>query len=354
MKGQTIIKQGDFMRYAGVSPPGMGMLAGTRLVDLPSRSIDNGEIERGFVKGGRGRTAPTQKFVEFGKVTEYAVSELEPEPVLTAEEQERHDALTALEIELEQLREECDRQCLERIAKAEEVAAAITANAEKKAKAVTDAAEKAAKQMTDSLEAECAVAREEARRLGYADGNAAGEESGYAAGEQRGYDVCKETLTELCAMLTAIPREKEQIFKEHEAKLFDLIFTICNKVTAKSLTQKDKSVIANMLKEAAKGFRNSNYIKVSLSKHDIDESANVDLEDLAQIFGDAQQVEFEVLKDAPKGTLILDNGSEITDAGIDTQLKMIKSLGEGKFKNKEADDVIMSKMKEIVSSGEVV
>ena len=39
-----------------------------------------------------------------------------------------------------------------------------------------------------------------------------------------------------------------------------------------------------------------------------------------------------VLKDAPSGTVIIDNGSEITDAGIQTQLKMIEELGRGKYR----------------------
>ena len=39
-----------------------------------------------------------------------------------------------------------------------------------------------------------------------------------------------------------------------------------------------------------------------------------------------------MLKDAPSGTVIIDNGSEITDAGIQTQLKMIEELGRGKYR----------------------
>ena len=39
-----------------------------------------------------------------------------------------------------------------------------------------------------------------------------------------------------------------------------------------------------------------------------------------------------MLRDAPSGTVIIDNGSEITDAGIMTQLKMIEELGKGKYR----------------------
>ena len=48
--------------------------------------------------------------------------------------------------------------------------------------------------------------------------------------------------------------------------------------------------------------------------------------------GGAEHVEVELLPDAEPGTVIVDNGSEITDAGINTQLRMIQELGSGRFR----------------------
>ena len=45
-----------------------------------------------------------------------------------------------------------------------------------------------------------------------------------------------------------------------------------------------------------------------------------------------ENVEVELIADALPGTVIVDNGEEITDAGIQTQLKMIKELGSEKFR----------------------
>ena len=39
----------------------------------------------------------------------------------------------------------------------------------------------------------------------------------------------------------------------------------------------------------------------------------------------------ELLPDAEPGTVIIESGGDITDAGIQTQLRMIQELGEGKF-----------------------
>ena len=228
--------------------------------------------------------------------------------------------------QMAEVKSRCEAECEQMLAESREQAAGIVAQAEERARTLGETAERDAEEL-----------RKEAQAAGYSDGFLAGEKPGFDEGYAKGVEQCREALGELKSMLEALPVEKERVFREHENQLFDLIFTIANKVTAGCLTQKDKPVIAKMLKEAAKSFRTSSFIKVTLSKLDLEDSANVDLEDLARIFGEGQHVEFEVLKDAPRGTLILDNGSEIADAGISTQLKMIENLGKGKFKNGEQE-----------------
>ncbi|MCL2070736.1 MAG: hypothetical protein FWH07_00685 [Oscillospiraceae bacterium] len=294
MKG--VIKQGGFISVTGVAPLPGGM-------QTPTRSIDNGE------KPKPKNQVPTEQ-----ETIAAALSKAEIEAKRILDEQEA---------ELEELRQQCKRECDELLRQAEE-------NAEK----LIDDTNSMIETLRENAENDCVQLRKKAEETGYSDGFAAGEKPGYDTGFQKGKDDCTETLKELGAILENALKEKEQIFKDYENQLFDLIFTISNKITAGSLNQKDKAVISKMLKEAAKNFRGSAFVKISLSKLDIEESVNVDLEDLTRVFGDNQHIEFEVLKDAPKGTLILDNGSEIADAGIQTQLKMIENLGKGKFRNK--------------------
>lgn len=187
------------------------------------------------------------------------------------------------------------------------------------------------------IEEQRRTTEDEAYKTGYERGYNLGNEKGYNEGYNKGLRKCKDTLKELMTMLEQIPEVKEEMFKQYENDLFNAIFTISNKIIIDSLKQKDKNVIQKMLRQAAKSFRNSEYIKVSLSKLDVEEMGNADLDSLREIFRDGQHVEFEIVKDAPKGTLILDNGSEITDAGIATQLMMIEKLGKGKFRDKESN-----------------
>ncbi|MCL2693843.1 MAG: hypothetical protein FWE60_01915 [Oscillospiraceae bacterium] len=190
-------------------------------------------------------------------------------------------------------------------------------------------------------EEDCAKMRKEADENGYKEGYdrgyALGDEKGYEEGYNKGLRKCKDTLKELISMLETIDNERDRFFKDHENQLFDAIFTIAGKITVDSLKQKEKAVITKMLREAAKGFRNSEFIKITLSKLDTEEMGTAGMDTLREIFRENQHVEFEIVKDAPSGTLIIDNGSEITDAGVATQLMMIEKLGKGKFREKAED-----------------
>ncbi|MCL1903648.1 MAG: hypothetical protein FWF94_04440 [Oscillospiraceae bacterium] len=302
-----VIKQGGLVSITGVAPIEGGMTT-------PTRSIDNGEKP---------------------PVPEKA----EAPPALSKAEIDARRIREELEAERLSQKTECERECNE-----------LREKAEKDAQRILDDTDTMIKTLRESVEDDCNNIRKKAEAEGYAAGFSKGEDEGHEAGYTKGQEECRETLKELNSIISRLPDEKEQLFREYESKLFDLIFTISNKITVGSLNQKDKAVISKMLKEAAKNFRGSSYVKVSLSKLDIEESANVDLEDLSRIFGNSgerQHIEFEVLKDVPKGTLILDNGSEITDAGIQTQLRMIENLGKGKFKNKpdetdETDETVDS------------
>lgn len=161
-----------------------------------------------------------------------------------------------------------------------------------------------------------------------AEGFAAGSDEGY----KKGLLKCKGMLLDLKNMLEKANAEKDELFAGYEVEIFDTVFQIANKITLDSLNQKDKAVIKKTIKEAAKGFRNSDYIKVTLSQSDVTEEMTTDADFFKDLMINITNVEVEYLKDAPSGTVILDNGSEITDASIGTQLKMIEELGAGKYR----------------------
>ncbi len=139
-------------------------------------------------------------------------------------------------------------------------------------------------------------------------------------------------LSEIKRLSEQMVSDRAELFDSYEVEIFDTVMEIVNRITLNSLGQKDKAVVKKTIKEAGKSFRGSEYVKLTLSKTDVSEEMAADTDYFKKLFTNVKNVEVEVLKDAPSGTVIIDNGSEITDAGIQTQLKMIEELGRGKYR----------------------
>lgn len=201
-------------------------------------------------------------------------------------------------------------------------------------KALTEARERAQKILSDTEQQAqdyAAKAKAQAEAIfeqSKVDGFAKGHEDGYAAG----LDKCRDMLAELKKLSEQMVSDKAELFDGYEVEIFDTVMEIVNRITLNSLGQKDKAVVRKTIKEAGKRFRGSEYVKLTLSKTDVSEEMAADTDYFKKLFTNVKNVEVEVLKDAPSGTVIIDNGSEITDAGIQTQLKMIEELGRGKYR----------------------
>lgn len=125
---------------------------------------------------------------------------------------------------------------------------------------------------------------------------------------------------------------KAELFAKYEQEIYETVMEIANKVTMNSMSVKDGTAAKKLIKAAAKEFRNSQLIRISLDKNNAFVELAGDYEYLKELCGGMAHVEVELLENAEPGTVIVDNGEEITDAGIQTQLRMIRELGDGEFK----------------------
>ncbi|MBQ8612974.1 MAG: hypothetical protein IJ416_02005 [Ruminiclostridium sp.] len=275
-------------------------------------------------------------------IAEEPVESIEDAPVIEAEEDDgdyiseedaRIERQQLIE-EYEQLRLKYEKQSEEYVMRAKEKAAEIYEKTREMAHKKIDEAR-------DEGEIIKKKAHDEGEKAGYDEGYKKGYDEGYVNALKK----CRDTLVEMKEIAEAVTAEKNEIFLNYEHALFDVIFEIARKVTLDSLKQKDKAVITKMLREAGKRFRGSKNVKITLSKLDISEEAEIDEELLKDIFKGGTNVEIEILKDAPSGTLIIDNGAEITDAGVMTQLKMIEQLGRGKYRDKSPAEMLEAQRK---------
>lgn len=335
-----VIKGGFGFGYIPVSggdEPIMKTIYGQHpTVGIPLEEVDESETEKPDVSEAK----PLEE-----------MPQSEPEPEKNEPKQEiKESAVSEQEILLE--RERMLRECEELRSKYSDEAEQFMLRAKEKAAEVYEKTREMAQQTIDEANEKSEQikndAADEGRKQGYDDGHKKGYDEGYVAALKK----CKDTLVELKSINEQIIAEKEQIFREYENQLFDTIFDIAQKITINSLKQKDKAVISKMIKEAGKRYRNSKNVKISLSSLDISETAEIDDAVLAEAFRPGTNVEIEILKDAPEGTLILDDGAEITDAGVPTQLKMIEQLGKGKYRDKNLNELIRGKMRAMESSAE--
>lgn len=188
-------------------------------------------------------------------------------------------------------------------------------------------------EMRQRAEAAVEEGRKQGAEAGYAEGVKKGEEEGYIQGLKK----CKDTLLDLKKLCEDIEKEKAEILAENRRGIFDLALSVAEKITLTTFAQKDKRALEKMITSAAKEFRSTKSIRVSLSRLDLGEDVEADFRLLEKCFSPTVNVEFEAIDNAESGTILLESDSEILDTSVSTQLKMINELGRGKFREKDED-----------------
>lgn len=199
-----------------------------------------------------------------------------------------------------------ERERSEIIEQAKQQAAAMSADAKAATMAVINKAEN-----------ECIKLKEIARQEGYAEG--------FASGKDESIEKYRKFIDAAGKLLGEINSRKEAYYISNEEEMRDTVFELVQKITAAEI-KTDPRVIDGIIGEAAKNFRNSDYIKITLAEDGISERYLTDEKLMRDIIPYIPEIEIEFDDEAEEGTIILDNGSEIVDAGIPTQLDFLKEI----------------------------
>ena len=238
--------------------------------------------------------------------------------------------------ELENLREKYRREGQEYAVEMRKRADSELEKAKEEAERITEEAKDKGRRLLTQIDEKSEQIYDEARKRGLDEGFMEGLKKGEEEGYIQGLKKCKDGLLELKRFCGEVEKEKADILAEQRRSVFDLAMEVAEKITMTVFSQKDKKALEKMISAAAKEFRNTKNIKVTLSKHDLSEDMEADFRLYEKCFSPTANVEFEVV-DAESGTLMLENETEIFDAGVSTQLKMIGELGRGKFRDKEEE-----------------
>ncbi len=189
------------------------------------------------------------------------------------------------------------------------------ANAER---LISDAKSKT-RMVFEAAEEECRRLKEQSRMEGF--------EAGFEAGKNEAMKKCEKYLDACAKLFSEINAKKEAYYISHEYEMCRTVLDMVQKITMSEI-KTDPSVIDRMAANAAKSFRNSDYIKISVSKGEASKEFVSDAEFVKSLIPFIPEIEVEELshEDAPAGTVVIDNGSEIIDASIPTQLDFLKEI----------------------------
>ena len=199
-----------------------------------------------------------------------------------------------------------DAERVKIIERAQKLAADMAAEAKATTLAVMEKAEK-----------ECVLIKEQARKEGF--------DEGFGQGREESLEKYKKYIDAAGKLLAEINSRKDAYFISNEEEMRKTAFEVTEKIVMAEV-KNDPAVIDNIISEAAKNFRNSDYIKITLAEDELTERFRTDEKLINEIIPFIPEIEIEFDREAEEGTVILDNGSEIIDAGVPTQLEFLQEI----------------------------
>lgn len=205
----------------------------------------------------------------------------------------------------------------------------VTAGRNSADKMIEDARSKT-KVVFAAAEEECNRLREKSRKEGF--------DAGFEAGREEALRKCEKYLDTAGALLSEINSKKEAYYISHEYELCETVLEMVKKITLSEI-KTDPEVIDRIAANAAKSFRNSDYVKISVARGEASRKFVTDKEFVKSLIPFIPEIEVEELDplDAPPGTVVLDNGSEIIDASIPTQLEFLKEIMKNSHKEEQEE-----------------
>lgn len=193
----------------------------------------------------------------------------------------------------------------------------ILEEAHQQAETIIAEAKSAAMHYLRQAENDNAIAAEKARKAGYTDG--------FASGKKESLAKCETYLKAAAGFLDEINSRKEAYYISNREEMKETVLELVKKITLQEI-KTDPRIIEGIIAQAAKNFRNSDYVKISLANGEVAQKLRTDANFVKELIPFIPDIEIEVLNEAEENTVILDNGSEIIDASVPTQLDFLREI----------------------------
>ena len=193
----------------------------------------------------------------------------------------------------------------------------ILEEAHNQAETIIAEAKTAAMHYLRQAENDNAIAAEKARKAGYTDG--------FASGKKESLAKCETYLKAAAGFLDEINSRKEAYYISNREEMKETVLELVKKITLQEI-KTDPRIIEGIIAQAAKNFRNSDYVKISLANGEVAQKLRTDANFVKELIPFIPDIEIEVLNEAEDNTVILDNGSEIIYASVPTQLDFLREI----------------------------
>lgn len=193
----------------------------------------------------------------------------------------------------------------------------IIEEAKKDAAKIISEAKSNTAEIIEKTRAECAELKERAKKDGY--------DEGFKAGHSEANEKCSKYVDAAAKLISEINSRKEAYYLSNEQELKDTLMVMVERLT-KAEIKSDGEVISRIIADAAKSFRNSDYLKISLADGEISRELKSDNTLIKQIIPYIEDIDIEILPDAEEGTVILDDDETIVDASVPTQLDFLREI----------------------------
>lgn len=204
-----------------------------------------------------------------------------------------------------------------RRAETEQERVRIIEGAKQAAAAMTEETKATTASVIERANRECAILKEKAKAEGF--------KEGFDEGKKQSLEKCSKYIDAAAGLLSDINSRKDAYYISNEKELRETLFLMVEKITKAEL-KTDPAVIERIIADAAKGFRNSDYIKISLADGEISRKIKTDDRFIRELIPYIKDIDIEILPDAEEGTIILDDNDEIVDASVPTQLDFLKEI----------------------------
>lgn len=172
---------------------------------------------------------------------------------------------------------------------------------------------------------------EQMREKGYQEGFAEGRQAGYEAGQELGLEEGRaqlraqqeQALNDVEHFFQEAANQRDMMFVRAQDQMRDLALTVAEKILRISL-QSSGEIVARMVQHAVEKLKRREWVRVYISKGEVQRCVQADPELAAALAGLSDHVKIVPMESDDPGACIIEMPDEIIDASASTQMDNIR------------------------------